>query len=133
MKAIRRLTFTAISAFFVCTAAFLWTTASAKVARQTKPNFAGELRKATGLRGAYAGPLGFVDGLFQAPWRGFDTGIFGSGFGPTSFALGDVDGDGDVDILVGDSFFGSPGISVLKNDGDQTLPHPCTTRRLRMK
>jgi len=133
MKAIRRLTFTAISAFFVCTAAFLWTTASAKVARQTKPNFAGESRNATGLRGAYAGPLGFVDGLFQAPWRGFDTGIFGSGFGPTSFALGDVDGDGDVDILVGDSFFGSPGISVLKNDGDQTLPHPCTTRRLRMK
>ncbi len=124
MKTIRRLTFTAISAFFVCTVAFLWTTASAKVARQTKPNFAGESRNATGLRGAYAGPLGFVDGLFQAPWRGFDTGIFGSGFGPTSFALGDIDGDGDVDILVGDSFFGSPGISVLKNDGDQTFSAP---------
>jgi FG-GAP-like repeat len=124
MKTIRRLTFTAISAFFVCAAAFLWTTASAKVARQTKPNFAGESRNATGLRGAYAGPLGFVDGLFEAPWRGFDTGIFGSGFGPASFALGDVDGDGDVDILVGDSFFGSPGVSVLKNNGDQTFAAP---------
>ena len=41
-----------------------------------------------------------------------------------SFALGDLDGDGDVDILVGDSFFGSPGISVLKNNGDQTFAAP---------
>ena len=64
------------------------------------------------------------DGLFQAPWRGFDTGTFGSGFGPRSFAVGDLDGDGDLDILVGDSFFGSPGISVLKNNGDQTFAAP---------
>ena len=71
-----------------------------------------------------AGPLAFLDGLFQAPWRGFDTGIFGQGFGPSSFALGDLDGDGDVDILVGDSFFGSPGVSVLKNNGDQTFAAP---------
>ena len=68
--------------------------------------------------------MAFLQGLFQAPWRGFDTGIFGSGFGPTSFATGDLDGDGDVDILVGDSFFGSPGISVLKNNGDQTFAAP---------
>ena len=71
-----------------------------------------------------AGPLAFVQGLFEAPWRGFDTGIFGQGFGPRSFALGDLDGDGDVDILVGDSFFGSPGVSVLKNNGDQTFAAP---------
>ena len=38
--------------------------------------------------------------------------------------LGDLDGDGDVDILVGDSFFGSPGVSVLKNNGDQTFAAP---------
>ena len=68
--------------------------------------------------------LASLDGLFQAPWRGFDTGIFGSGFGPSSFAVGDLDGDGDLDILVGDSFFGSPGISVLKNNGDQTFAAP---------
>ena len=68
--------------------------------------------------------MAFVEGLFQAPWRGFDTGIFGSGFGPSSFALGDLDGDGDVDVLVGDSFFGSPGVSVLKNNGDQTFAAP---------
>jgi hypothetical protein len=68
--------------------------------------------------------LTFVDGLFEAPWRGFDTGIFGQGFGPQSFALGDLDGDGDLDILVGQSFFGSPGVSVLKNNGDQTFAAP---------
>ena len=45
-------------------------------------------------------------------------------FGPRSFAVGDLDGDGDIDILVGDSFFGSTGISVLKNNGDQTFAAP---------
>ena len=68
--------------------------------------------------------MAFLEGLFEAPWRGFDTGIFGHGFGPKSFAVGDLDGDGDLDILVGDSFFGSPGISVLKNNGDQTFAAP---------
>ena len=38
--------------------------------------------------------------------------------------MGDLDGDADLDILVGDSFFGSPGISVLKNNGDQTFAAP---------
>src|SRR4029078_5758342 len=33
-------------------------------------------------------------------------------------------GDGDIDILVGDSFFGSPGVSILKNNGDQTFAAP---------
>src|SRR4029450_11716304 len=48
----------------------------------------------------------------------------GQGFRRASCALGDVDGDGDLDILVGQSFFGSPGVSVLKNNGDQTFVAP---------
>lgn len=32
--------------------------------------------------------------LFESPWRGFDTGTFGRGFAPVSFAFGDVDADG---------------------------------------
>ena len=108
MKTIRRLTLTAIITLFVVSVALLWASAS--------PKMTGQIRRTS--------PLAFLDGLFQAPWRGFDTGIFGSGFGPSSFAVGDLDGDGDLDILVGDSFFGSPGISILKNNGDQTFAAP---------
>ena len=108
---------------FVVTAALLWASASPKVTGQTPPRFAFAPGAPTGLKRS-AGSLALLDGLFQAPWRGFDTGIFGSGFGPSSFAVGDLDGDGDLDILVGDSFFGSPGISVLKNNGDQTFATP---------
>ena len=116
MKRMPQLTLSVAFAFFVVVAAFSWTTASPKVTGQTRPTSAG--------RTAYAAALTPLDALFQAPWRGFDTGIFGSGFGPSSFAVGDLDGDGDLDILVGDSFFGSPGISVLKNNGDQTFAAP---------
>ena len=113
MKTIRELTLTIITALFVVTVALLWASASAKGTRQTSPRFAFAPGAPSGL-----------GGLFQAPWRGFDTGVFGSGFGPKSFAMGDLDGDGDLDILVGDSFFGSTGISVLKNNGDQTFAAP---------
>ena len=123
MKTIRQLTLIALTTLFVVTVAVLWASASAKVSAQTRSTFAFAPRSPTGSRIA-AGPLVFVQGLFEAPWRGFDTGIFGQGFGPSSFAVGDLDGDGDLDILVGDSFFGSPGISVLKNNGDQTFAAP---------
>ncbi|HEY0544040.1 MAG TPA: VCBS repeat-containing protein [Pyrinomonadaceae bacterium] len=67
--------------------------------------------------------------VFDSPWRGFNTGAFGNGFAPASFAVGDLDGDGDSDALVGDSFAGSfenggTGISVLKNNGDKTFAAP---------
>ena len=120
VKTTHRLTLIALTTLFVVTIAVLWASTPAKVSAETRSTFAFAPRSLTGLASP-AGPLTFVQGLFQAPWRGFDTGIFGQCFGPQSFALGDVDGDGDVDILVGDSFFGSPGISVLKNNGDQTF------------
>ena len=123
MKTVRQLTLTVITVLFVVTAALLWTSASAKATRQTTPTFASAPRAATGLA-PYGGALASLDGLFQAPWRGFDTGVFGSGFGPNSFAVGDLNGDGHLDILVGDSFFSSPGISVLMNNGDGTFAAP---------
>jgi len=123
MKTIRQLTFTVITALFVVTAALLWASASPKVTGQTTPPFAFAPGAPTDLKRS-AGPLAFLEGLFEGPWGGFDTGTFGRGFGPKSFAVGNLDGDGDLDILVGDSFFGSPGISVLKNNGDQTFAAP---------
>ena len=123
MKTIRHLTLTVITALFLVTVALLWASASPKVSGKSPPPVAFAPLASTGLA-PYTVGLPALDGLFQAPWRGFDTGIFGSGFGPSSVAVGDLDGDGDLDILVGDSFFGSPGISVLKNNGDQTFAAP---------
>ena len=123
MKRIHRLTLIALTTLFVVTVAVLLASAPAKVSAQTRSSLAFARPSPMGFT-SQSGPSTFVQGLFEAPWRGFDTGIFGSGFGPTSFAVGDLDGDGDIDILVGDSFFGSPGISVLKNNGDQTFAGP---------
>src|SRR6266850_7377173 len=123
MKRTHRLTLIALTTLFVVMVGVLWASAPLKVSAQTRSTFAFGPRSLTGLASP-AGPLAFVQGLFEAPWRGFDTGVFGQGFGPRSLALGDLDGDGDVDILVGDSFFGSPGVSVLKNNGDHTFAAP---------
>jgi hypothetical protein len=123
MKRTQQLTLIALTTLLVVTVAVLLASAPEKVGAQTRSTFGFAPRSLTGLA-SHAGPSVFVQGLFEAPWRGFDTGIFGQGFGPSSFALGDLDGDGDVDILVGDSFFGSPGVSVLKNNGDQTFAAP---------
>ena len=85
MKRTQRLTLIALTTLFVGTVAVLWASAPAKVSAQTRSTFAFAPRSLTGLA-SQESPLAFVQGLFEAPWRGFDTGIFGQGFGPRSFA-----------------------------------------------
>jgi hypothetical protein len=123
MKTIPRLTLIVLTTLFVAMVAVLLANAPAKLTAQTRSTFAFTPPSPVGLT-SQSGPSTFVQGLFEAPWRGYDTGTFDSGFGPNSFALGDLNGDGHLDVLVGDSFFGSPGISVLINNGDQTFAAP---------
>ena len=87
MKTIRQLTLTVITALFVVTAALLWASASPKVTGQTTSPFAFAPGAPTDLKRS-AGPLAFLEGLFEGPWRGFDTGTFGQRFRPEIICCG---------------------------------------------
>ena len=74
---------------------------------------------------AGARPAAALDSLWpDAPFRAFVTGAYPQGFLPSSLAAGDMDGDGDVDVLVGQSYFGGAGVSVLENRGDGSYEAP---------
>lgn len=62
--------------------------------------------------------------FYDAPWRGFDTGTINNGFGPNAIATGDMDADGDADVVAGNSYQTSAGVSVIKNLGDGTFAAP---------
>ncbi len=55
--------------------------------------------------------------ILRAPWIGYDIGIYPQVLWPAASEVGDVDGDGAVD-LVTVSWGGTPYLSVLKGTGD---------------
>ena len=79
-----------------------------------RPHFAAELLEYRYLLSA--SPV-----VLEAPWRGFDTGIFPQPFAPSAMALGDVDGDADADAVVSNDYHSGGGLSVLRSLGDGSL------------
>ncbi len=61
---------------------------------------------------------------FQAAWRGFDTGWYPDTLAPNAVSTADLDGDGDLDAVVGRWYWWSPGVSVLRNLGDGSFGPP---------
>ncbi|TAH39644.1 MAG: VCBS repeat-containing protein [Planctomycetota bacterium] len=63
------------------------------------------------------------DPLFEAPWRAYATGEFPS-YSAVAIAMGDLDGDQDLDALLAHDYYGAPGISVLLGRGDGSFGLP---------
>lgn len=72
------------------------------------------------------------DPLFDAPWRAFGTGDFPT-IRAAFFDVGDIDGDGDLDVVASLQMFSGPGMSILRSNGDGTYAPPDASRRAKAR
>jgi hypothetical protein len=61
--------------------------------------------------------------LFDSSWYGFNTGAYPSGQSPSAIKAGDLDNDGDSDLVVAQQNF-SNGFVVMKNQGGGSFAAP---------
>jgi serine/threonine protein kinase len=60
--------------------------------------------------------LGNGDGTFADPWTDWNVGT-----DPASVALADLNGDGDLDVVTGETYYSAQAVYVLLGNGDGTL------------
>jgi hypothetical protein len=70
-----------------------------------------------------------IDGVpaapFAAPWLSFNTSLSASSGSPVALAIGDVDGDGDLDV-VAPRAYANGGFVLLRNEGGGRFGEPVT-------
>lgn len=64
--------------------------------------------------------------LLESAWRAFETGYFPS-MAPVAMAHADLDGDGRIDVVVAQEYYGEPGLVVMTNLGEGAFQ--ATSRR----
>jgi hypothetical protein len=118
MQIFHKITLTVTTGLFVTIAALL----PAKPIRQATPSFAFSPGASAALTQS-AGALTLMEDLFQAPWLTFNSSVQPSSGSPVALATGDVDGDGDIDVVAAQAY-AVGGFALLRNEGEGRLAQP---------